>query len=118
MHRMVDGLHPVEPGAASGRAVHPPLSSPPKLYLVDTAHTVELPSMPPVEVLDALDKAARVLHELDQRDVKLRIDHDETTNTVKAHVQEGGAPERELSLGRLLNVLAGDTASLASKRTA
>jgi len=72
-----------------------------------------IPALPPAEVLDALDTAARVLHELDRNDVSLRLEHDPETNVVRAHA-DGADGARELSVGRLLNLLGGDTAGVVS----
>lgn len=113
---MVDGITPVDgtptgapaPTARAGGAARP--------FAVTGAGAGQLPDLPPAEVLDALDTAARVLHELDRKQVKVRLDHDPVTNELHAHVSDGtGAGEHEISHARLLNVLGGDTASLHAK---
>ena len=64
---------------------------------------------PPVEVLDALDRAARVLGELDRDRVTLELLHDEGSGRVRASVShEGEYGSRELSGADLLNLLDGD----------
>lgn len=111
---MVDGLTPIE-GTHAGPPVHRTVpSGPPKLFLVKTPAEDQLPDLPPAEVLDALDTAARVLHELDRKNVSFRLDHDTTTNKVRVHVGDATAgTEQEIPAHRLLNILAGDTSMLA-----
>jgi hypothetical protein len=87
-------------------------TSPAKLFAVSTPAEDQLPDLPPADVLDALDTAARVLHELDRNKVSIRLEHDTSTNQIRAHVGEAGGTEHEVSQGALLNVLAGDTSSL------
>ena len=47
-----------------------------KLFAVGTPSSDQLPDMPPAEVLDALDTAARVLNELDRKQISIRLEHD------------------------------------------
>jgi hypothetical protein len=110
---MVDGLSPVDGTQAGSPARHMRLVDPQKPFAVQAAGGNQLPELPPAEVLGALDTAARVLHELDRKQVKIRLQHDTGTNELHAHVSDSsGAREHEISPTRLLNVLAGDTASL------
>ncbi len=111
---MVDGLTPIE-GTHAGPPVHRTVpSGPPKLFLVKTPAEDQLPDLPPAEVLDALDTAARVLHELDRKNIAFRLDHDTTTNEIRVHVGDATAgTEQEIPAQRLLNILAGDTSMLA-----
>jgi hypothetical protein len=83
-----------------------------KLFAVGTPNSDQLPDMPPAEVLDALDTAARVLNELDRKQISIRLETDPGSKTVRAHVTSADGSEQELDSGKLLNVLAGDTASL------
>ncbi len=87
-------------------------TSPAKLFAVSTPAEDQLPDLPPAEVLDALDTAARVLHELDRNKVSIRLEHDTGTNEVRAHVTDADGAKHEVSQSALLNVLAGDTGSL------
>jgi hypothetical protein len=109
---MVHGLPPIEgnPSGLETRSVR--ASGPPKLFVVGSPASDQLPDLPPAEVLDALDSAARVLDELDRKNVHVRLDHDTDTNTIHVHV-DGGNGEHEIPAQRLLNILAGDTSSLA-----
>jgi hypothetical protein len=109
---MIHGLPPIEgtPSGMDTRRVRP--SGPPKLFIVGADASDQLPDLPPAEVLDALDGAARVLDELDRKSVQFRIDHNTSTNTIHVHVDGGGGHEREIPAQRLLNILAGDTSSL------
>ncbi|HKI93170.1 MAG TPA: hypothetical protein VJ986_12785 [Gaiellaceae bacterium] len=113
---MVDGLTPVDgtptgppvPGARAGATS--------RSLAVKSQAAGQLPDLPPAEVLDALDTAARVLHELDRKQVNVRLEHDAETNELRAHVSDAaGASGHEISHASLLNVLAGDTASLHTK---
>lgn len=110
---MVHRLPPIEgpPSGMAARSVRP--NGPPKLFVVGSPVADQLPDLPPAEVLDALDSAARVLDELDRKNVQLRVDHDAGTNTLRIHVDGGDGHEREIPVQRLLNILAGDTSSLA-----
>jgi hypothetical protein len=64
---------------------------------------------PPPEVLDALDRAARVLGELDRDQVTLELLHDEGSGRVRVFLShEGEYGSRELSRAGLLDLLDGD----------
>jgi hypothetical protein len=91
-------------------------SAPPKLFVVGSPAADQLPDLPPAEVLDALDTAARVLGELDRNQIQFRIEHDPATQQVRVHVVADGKAEREIHPQRLLNILAGDTSSLAADK--
>ena len=112
---MVDGIHARRwnPGgdARAGR----PRRGAAQPFSVSGPGAGRLPDLPPAEVLDALDTAARVLHELDRKQVSVKLEHDPATNELRAHVGDGNGETREISHARLLNVLAGDTASLYAK---
>jgi hypothetical protein len=111
---MVDGLTPIEGNHVAQAARGTAPSGPPKLFLVKTPAEDQLPDLPPAEVLDALDAAARVLDELDRKDISFRLDHDPSENRIRVHVGDGAAgTEREIPAGRLLNILAGDTSALS-----
>lgn len=109
---MVDGLPPVD-GTQTGTPA--PAQRPtgaPTLFAVSASGAAGVPELPPAEVLDALDTAARVLHELDRKQVKIKLEHDPATNELHAKVSDSSGSERPISHGSLLNVLGGDTASL------
>ena len=112
---MVDGLPPVDGSQAGTPPPTQRAAEAPRLFAVSSRAGDQLPDLPPAEVLDALDTAARVLHELDRKQVKVRLEHDPSTNELRAHVSDAGGAEREISHGRLLNVLDGDTASLYTR---
>ena len=64
---------------------------------------------PPPEVLDALDRAARVLGELDRDQVTLELLHEQGSGRVRVLVShEGEYGSRELSGVGLLDLLDGD----------
>jgi hypothetical protein len=111
---MVDALPPIEgsPAASAVRSVRS--NGTPKLFAVASPAEDQLPPLPPAEVLDALDTAARVLDQLDRKQIKLWVDHDPKTNQIRAHVRDGvTGTEREIPSSRLLNILAGDLRGLA-----
>ena len=89
-------------------------SAPAKLFAVASPAEDQLPDLPPAEVLDALDTAARVLNELDRKQVSIRLEHDGASQAIRAHVSTGGSGEHEITPGTLLNVLAGDTGALGA----
>lgn len=109
---MVDGLPPVDGTQAGTPAPAQRPAGAPRLFAVSSSGAGGVPELPPAEVLDALDTAARVLHELDRKQVKIKLEHDPATNELHAKVSSANGGEREISHGRLLNVLDGDTASL------
>ncbi len=114
---MVDGITPVDgtptgtpaPGAArSGAAARP--------FAVTARAPASCPTCPRPRSSTRSTRAARVLHELDRKQVKVRLEHDPATNELHAHVSDATGPgEHEISHARLLNVLGGDTASLHTK---
>ncbi len=112
---MVDGLPPVDGSQGGTPAPVQRNAEAPRLFAVSPPAAGQLPDLPPAEVLDALDTAARVLHELDRKQVSIKLEHDPATNELRAHVADANGSTREISHGRLLNVLDGDTASLYAK---
>ena len=63
---------------------------------------------PPAEVLDALDKAARVLEELASRGLGLHFEYDDVTSQLHVQVTNGeGKVVREISPSTLLDIAAG-----------
>ena len=69
----------------------------------------QVTSTPPPDVLDALDRAADVLGELDRNQVTLELLHDEGSGRVRVFVSlEGEYGSHELSGAGLLNLLDGD----------
>jgi hypothetical protein len=110
---MVHAVPPIDGNQSSQppRSVRP--SGPPKLFLVGSPASDQLPDLPPAEVLDALDTAARVIDELDRKHVHFRIDHDTSTNQIRVHVGGDIGAEHEIAPQRLLNILSGDTSGLA-----
>jgi hypothetical protein len=70
--------------------------------------TSHIPTAPPPEVLDALDRAAGVLDELERRAIELTLHHDEAARAVDVTVGRAGGDPRQLSHRALLNLLDGD----------
>ena len=68
-----------------------------------------VPSAPPPEVLDSLDRAARVLNELGRRNDRLPR-RARGSSPLRVHLLHAGGPVHELSHGALLNLLDGDMA--------
>lgn len=103
---MLDALPPLEGGQIAG--------SPRLPFMVASHAASELPSLPPAEVLDALDTAARVLDELDRKQIRLRVEHDLQVNRVRTHLRdEVTGIEHEISAARLFTILGGDLRGLA-----
>jgi len=72
----------------------------------------EVPDTPPVEVLDALDAAQRVLDDLRQKQVNLSFstEGEGALKRVRVEVRDGsGELVREIPPQHLLDLLAGDT---------
>jgi hypothetical protein len=72
----------------------------------------DFPAHPPAEVLDALDRAARVLGDLDRKNVTISLDHDSGTQQVRATLHEASGPTRALTGTGLLNLLDGDLSGI------
>jgi hypothetical protein len=73
-------------------------------------HQTEIPATPPPEVLDALDRTARLLGELDRRGVLLGVHHDDETGAVSLLVEHVGHGVHELTGAALLDFLDGGPA--------
>ncbi len=76
------------------------------------AQTFELPASvpatPPVDVLEALDTAARVIEELASRRLTLHFEYDEERNHVRVQVtNDEGKVVREIPSSELLDIAAG-----------
>ena len=67
-----------------------------------------IPATPPPEVLDALDRAARVMSELGRKNVTVALES-AGGSSLRVMLHHPGAPTRELSHRALLNLLDGDT---------
>jgi hypothetical protein len=66
------------------------------------------------EVLDALDTAARVLHELDRNQISLRVEHDPVGREIRAHIRDHSTgEERKIAARGLLDLLSGDLSGLS-----
>ena len=57
-----------------------------------------IPATPPAEVLDALDRAARVVNELGRKNVTLSLEHDALAGTVRVKVEQNGSPTGRAAL--------------------
>jgi hypothetical protein len=68
----------------------------------------EVPATPPPEVLDALDRAARVMSELGRKNVTVALES-AGAGSLRVMLHHPGSPSRELSHRALLNLLDGDT---------
>ena len=67
----------------------------------------DIPASPPPEVLDALDRAARVMQELDRKNVTVMLDHDGESR-LRVELHHPGAGVHDISHSALLNLLDGD----------
>jgi hypothetical protein len=87
---MLERLSPLGDGQVTGRIkASAPQSSQP-FSTVGMASVHELPTTPPPDVLDALDRASRVLAELDRKNVTLGLHHDVDAGQVRVTVDHGG----------------------------
>jgi hypothetical protein len=67
----------------------------------------DFPATPPAEVLDALDRAARVLGDLDRRNINVSL-HQDSGQQMRVTASRPGSGSRDLSVDGLLNLLDGD----------
>ncbi|HWE81992.1 MAG TPA: hypothetical protein VG265_10100 [Gaiellaceae bacterium] len=79
----------------------------PALSAATPGNSDDFPVHPPAEVLDALDRAARVLGDLDRKNVSITLDHDTGSQQVRVTLHEANGPTRVLSGTSLLNLLDG-----------
>jgi hypothetical protein len=96
------GLAPVQPVRSVGQS--------PVERTAAAAAAAPIPSTPPAEVLEALDVAQRVLHELSRAQTTLRIEVQDGPGGKRLHIQvlDGdGKLVREIPPARLASVLAG-----------
>jgi hypothetical protein len=70
-------------------------------------HADDFPATPPAEALDALDRAARVLGELDRKNISVSLQQ-EGDRQLRVTVGRPGEASRDLSVNGLLNLLDGD----------
>jgi hypothetical protein len=76
---------------------------------VDAAGETEIPATPPPEVLDALDRAARVMSELGRKNITVALEPT-SGSQIRVMLRHPGAPAgEEISQHSLLNLLDGDT---------
>jgi hypothetical protein len=111
---MVDALSPLGGYPPATGVPQPPASGSPKLSVVPKPTELEPTELPPAEVLDALDTAARVLDELDRSKIALRVERDPVTHQIRAQIRDlATGEEREIPARKLLNILSGDLQGLA-----
>ncbi len=73
-----------------------------------------IPANPPQDVLDDLDTAARVLGDLDEKNVDLHLAVDDTTGRVHVELRdEDGQVLRRVPAGQALDLLAGEPGGVA-----
>ncbi|HEX4521681.1 MAG TPA: hypothetical protein VH063_19050 [Gaiellaceae bacterium] len=78
---------------------------------VDEASDTGIPATPPPEVLDALDRAARVMSELGRKNITVALEP--TGSQIRVMLRHPGAPAgEEMSQHSLLNLLDGDTSEV------
>ena len=114
---MLERLSPFGDGHITGLAQAPQPKGAQPFDAAGPAEVSDFPATPPAEVLDALDRAARVVDELSRKDIALSFEHDAETSQVRVKVQHGSAAtEQEISVHGLLNVLDGDTTEVSTGR--
>jgi hypothetical protein len=100
------------PAVGDGRIIGTTAASGPQgsTPAAGTSVADDIPALPPPEVLDALDRAARVVGELGRKNVSLSLEHDPGSNSVKVLVNQDGRPTgQELGPTDLVNLLDGHT---------
>ena len=79
---------------------------------VDPASGTEITPTPPPEVLDALDRAARVMSELGRKNITVALEPSGGSQ-IRVMLRHPGAPAgEEISQNSLLNLLDGDTSEV------
>jgi hypothetical protein len=107
----MEPLHPIREGYVTRiDDVHGPKGAKPFPAIDDGPHGV--PATPPPEVLDALDRAARVMTELGRKNVTVALES-AGAGPLRVMLHHPGAASRELSHHALLNLLDGDTSVVA-----
>jgi hypothetical protein len=104
----VSGPAPVDPAAPARRRRPAAPAAPP------AAVTQPIPAAPPQEVLDGLDTAARVLNDLDAKQVDLHLAVDDHTGRVHVELRDAeGQVLRRVPSGQALDLLAGEQGGIA-----
>jgi uncharacterized FlaG/YvyC family protein len=85
----------------------------PRFADVAAAAVTEVPAHPPAEVLESLNKAARVLNELARNKVEMHIEVD-GSKRVRVQLRDAeGKVVREIPATKALDILAGDRTGFA-----
>src|SRR3954447_20549944 len=111
----MEPLNPVREGYVNriDQAPEPKRARP---FLVPDPDFSDIPASPPPEVLDSLDRAARVLAELGRKNVTVALEADSDSSELHVLLHHAGTASAEISHRALLNLLDGDTALLPGTR--
>ena len=108
----MEPLNPVREGYVTNIDKAPEPQGVKPFAVPSAASDTEIPALPPPEVLDALDRAARVMQELDRNNVAVTLDpvdiHDGGGSRLRVSVHHPGAGVHDISHSTLLNLLDGD----------
>ncbi len=108
----MEPLKPVVEGHVSRRGNAPAARGHELLGPVGASSNAATPASPPPDVLDALDRAARVMSELGRKNVTVALEHT-TGSRIRIMVRHPGAPaEQEISQRSLLSLLDDDTSEV------
>src|SRR4051812_10639071 len=109
----MEPLNPIREGYVT-RIDETPAPARTKPFPALAADADDIPAEPPPAVLDALDRAARVLDELGRKNVTVALHGTDGSGALRVLLQHPGGPARELSHHQLLNLLDGDTSVAAA----
>jgi len=103
----MEPLNPVREGYVT-RINEAPEPKGEKLFAVPDTTFDDVPDSPPVEALDALDRAARVMAELGRKNVTVALETPGGATPLRVLLQHPGTASVEISHNALLNLLDGD----------
>ena len=108
----MEPLTPVGEGQVTRLGKAPAARGTEPFVAVDTSSEATIPASPPPEVLDALDRAARVMSELGRKNITVALEPSGGSQ-IRVMLRHPGAPDgQEISQHSLLNLLDGDTSEV------
>jgi hypothetical protein len=110
----MEPLNPVREGYVTNIDKAPEPQGVKPFGVPSAATDTSIPASPPPEVLDALDRAARVMKELDRKNVTVTLDQD-VTSGLRVLLRHPGAGVHDISHSALLNLLDGDLALIPGR---
>jgi hypothetical protein len=107
----MEPLNPVREGYVTRINEAPETKSCKPFLVPDPDDFGDIPVSPPAEVLDALDRAARVMAELGRKNVTIALETS-AARPLRVQLHHPGTASADISPRALLNLLDGDTGRL------